>query len=629
MKFIKHVKKAWIALATVVAAGATHQALAAEPTVYTVAQLTNAVATATAGAVIVLAPGTYTLNDEYMLDDSTTGKSFLNVDANNVTIMGATESSRKDWQYQNEPVIIDCANKARLVNSAYNAYQLTIKNIAVTGCSSTYTFGTIGLSVNWNRFVTFTNCVFRNNNQAKEAFWNHGYFTLRDCAFVANSSSLDGTFYGCDIYGNTGCMTYVHGMYDCSVEGHVRTDSNPVVTLVDGVVVSNCTFKANAAANNTATSARTILKPGKKATIKGCTFEANTNALIVADLDDTDASLINIAGCTFVSNTVTAGVKPPYGERWLGYLILNNTNNFASAAAAQARFSVSDSTFDGNCYGTIQWNLFGMADVFGVHAIRCTFGGHSADTYSDMNHYNMSALNSSLKDCDIMGGDITDCVVNRCTIHDVTNRMYACFRDYCRVTNSLVFNFSPENTARLYASVYKQDAEFVNCTFATNSAVTYFSQLSSESADCGDIKFINCLFNSNVRAGNTPVASDISVSDDDMSVYGFTQKVVFASSYYGKFTAYGRFADTVFAALTNAPNTLAVCANPKFVQDSRPETPYWSLLPNSSLIGKGDPLDFSASDLDLAGKPRLRDGKVDIGCYQCWLNPEGLIIIFR
>jgi hypothetical protein len=28
---------------------------------------------------------------------------------------------------------------------------------------------------------------------------------------------------------------------------------------------------------------------------------------------------------------------------------------------------------------------------------------------------------------------------------------------------------------------------------------------------------------------------------------------------------------------------------------------------------------------DLAGNPRLRDGKVDIGCYQCWLDPVGMV----
>jgi hypothetical protein len=26
---------------------------------------------------------------------------------------------------------------------------------------------------------------------------------------------------------------------------------------------------------------------------------------------------------------------------------------------------------------------------------------------------------------------------------------------------------------------------------------------------------------------------------------------------------------------------------------------------------------------------RVRDGKVDIGCYQCWLNPVGMTVVVR
>jgi hypothetical protein len=32
---------------------------------------------------------------------------------------------------------------------------------------------------------------------------------------------------------------------------------------------------------------------------------------------------------------------------------------------------------------------------------------------------------------------------------------------------------------------------------------------------------------------------------------------------------------------------------------------------------------------DLVGNPRLRDGKVDVGCYQCWLNPVGAVFSIR
>ena len=70
-----------------------------------------------------------------------------------------------------------------------------------------------------------------------------------------------------------------------------------------------------------------------------------------------------------------------------------------------------------------------------------------------------------------------------------------------------------------------------------------------------------------------------------------------------------------------------LCVDPKFVKGSRPDAPYWSLLPKSPLIGKGDASIWTAGDVDLAGKLRLKDGKVDPGCYQCWLREPGTTMI--
>ncbi len=36
-----------------------------------------------------------------------------------------------------------------------------------------------------------------------------------------------------------------------------------------------------------------------------------------------------------------------------------------------------------------------------------------------------------------------------------------------------------------------------------------------------------------------------------------------------------------------------------------------------------------ADGTDLAGNPRLRDGKADIGCYQCWIMPVGSALSIR
>ena len=226
-------------------------------------------------------------------------------------------------------------------------------------------------------------------------------------------------------------------------------------------------------------------------------------------------------------------------------------------------------------------------------------------------------MDSRLQACEVAGGAVVNCVVDRCEVHDVPSGAYACFRDYCRVTNTLVRSCS----AHIFGAVRGHDAEFVNCTFATNSGLTYIANNAGSLS--GDVKFLNCLFNSNVRGA---AASDISINNDDNSLNGWTDHVTFDSSYYGNFSAFGKLTAEVFAAKTGE-NKLEQCANPKFVKDLRPDASYWSLLPKSPIIGKGDASIWTAEDVDLVGKLRLKDGKVDPGCYQCWLREPGMTMI--
>ena len=58
----------------------------------------------------------------------------------------------------------------------------------------------------------------------------------------------------------------------------------------------------------------------------------------------------------------------------------------------------------------------------------------------------------------------------------------------------------------------------------------------------------------------------------------------------------------------------------------------YSLRYGSPARGKGVVMDWMADALDIrqdAAFPRLRDGAVDIGCYQCWLDPIGFSFRIR
>mgnify|MGYP003330297509 CR=1 FL=1 len=69
----------------------------------------------------------------------------------------------------------------------------------------------------------------------------------------------------------------------------------------------------------------------------------------------------------------------------------------------------------------------------------------------------------------------------------------------------------------------------------------------------------------------------------------------------------------------------------RFLKDADPDWPYQPR--RSSLVcGKGLVQSWMAETLDVRNDeryPRLRDGKVDIGCYQNWLDPMGLTITVR
>ena len=590
-------------VAAIAMIAALMQAVATTHEVGTVADLKSALDGASAGDTIVITTSITPSSSDFTTEDDGT-KSFLTVTKDNLIIMGADESSRKTWEQGAEPVIINCGSVGRFLQN--NGNNLTVKNITVTGCKITANYGTIA-----NGYSTvFTNCVFRQNNDSgRTAFWSHNNFTLRDCAYNSNTANLTGYAYNCDIAGNTAMTKFIDRLEGCNVIGNVV--NNGFVQLIGNAVVTGCSFKGNKALPLIA--AHTA---GNAFTVQDCVFEANTNTIIYAAMSDS-SGVVSVSDCTFTSNVIASANSGTYG-----YLILNSTDSFASDSAAQSHFTVARSTFT----GTLADSVNNIAEVYGVHASRCNFGSQATIRASiAYNNLNSSACSSCLEDCDICGGDIKNSVLNRCKIHDVTRGMYACFRDYCRVTNSLVVNFSPENTGntpKLYCGIDAHDAEFVNCTFASNKADTY--RRHNRTMTVNDIKFVNCIFYSNKKADGTE--TDFSMQNDESTLGSWNSNVSFDHCFYGKFTATVGLNLPTFSAKTGE-NLLELCANPKFVQDSRPEAPYWSLSLRSPLIGKGDASIWTAEDVDLAGKLRLKDGLVDPGCYQCCLNPAGFMMI--
>ena len=675
--------------------------------VTSVAELTNAVATAKAGDTIRLmkSGSPYVFNDEWMgvvTSGNNCGTNFLNVSVN-LTFEGEDGSSRSGWTDHDEPVIVDGGGKGRILSIA-SGKTVEVKNIAFTGGYCCYgsanSYGGVAYNAGTKANVTFTNCVFRQNS-AKTGGGALFSCVLRDCLVTNNlacSANYGCDSYKCDYIGNpVRCLQHVGNHFDSTfVANGTEATAVGVIIYIDSgsMQLSNCVLRANskkalcgyggtyidclfednasapfAAHANFAPTMRncifrrnTGLCAGNPKLVDGCLFEDNDSGSPVSVeylKGGFESRIVNstfrrnnagtyknggaiwcshcygnetyfgtcfISNCVFECNVATSGGNNVGGAIYNGGEKATEQGKFPTATMPCDYTKVYDCTFTSNI-------SVSCGGVYGVTAVRCKFEGNRKATPGSA-WVASDAWKSKLTDCDMDGGGITDCFLDRCRIHDVSSSYSGgqnIFQDYIRATNTLVESCSASAIYGVLATVSlpgtwsysnrRMDAEFVNCTFVTNSANTFSIPSSAIDATNG-VMFANCLFYGN---RNSSYATDLSaVAENNNTCYW--DKVSFTRCCYKQVNASG-----IPQYATNPPpaEDFFQCIDPKFVKDSVPDAPYWSLTTRSPLLGKGDPLGFTTGDIDLAGRLRIRDGKIDIGCYQCWLNPPGFILVVK
>ena len=602
-----------------------------------VQQLIYAVTNAANGDTVLIKSGTYTFEDGEYSAIVEGVKNLLQPLASDLSIVGDIDTSRKDWTLGDEPVVIDGNGKGRLFY--FQEGGCSLRNVAVTGGSASTFPLALGRWTSTYRAV-FTNCIVRGiSGTSNDASY---YILFQDCLYQGNSAYFraDSGAYGCDFFGNTGGIHFTKA-YGCRFA--YNNTGLELFSMDDESVLSDCSFVANTNSQCTVRCrdfdkvfekcdfignsaaccmffANTVGKTNSSV-VSGCKFIDNNAAVLM--MNDASGSrplngTITMTNCTASSNVSGQNCGASSGVRGI---VIGNVN-------AIGKCSIFDSTFSNN---TKNATGYGIRVVSGVRAVRCKF-------YADANvlsgytqewgKYNETAGQSILEDCDISSGELRDCVVDRCDIHDVTNKAYSIFKDYMRVTNTLIRCCVTGDRANglggFYSDINTLDAEFVNCTIVSNDMLILDIGWTHEGDNT--CRFVNCLFNEN-RYGE--IISDITMSNTTKSQNNWDNNLVgFSTTYYGAFSAYGRINQSRFDAKTGE-NLLDLCANPSFAKNRYRGTPYWSLLLNSPLLGKGDPLGFTDSDLDLAGRPRLKDGHIDIGCYQCWVNPPGMMLIIK
>ncbi len=156
---------------------------------------------------------------------------------------------------------------------------------------------------------------------------------------------------------------------------------------------------------------------------------------------------------------------------------------------------------------------------------------------------------------------------------------------------------------------------FVNCTIADNT----YKGLKVGGSSNQEAEFVNCLFWNNQYSGK---AAQYDIGNDATAAIKEFRNCIFRVQ--NNSSAYAPGSDNIYNYGDGA-------VDPKFVGEERDALNPYALRNRSSAIDIGEVSSWMADATDIrgAGYPRLREGKVDIGCYQCWLKPRGTYLTFQ
>ncbi len=347
-------------------------------------------------------------------------------------------------------------------------------------------------------------------------------------------------------------------------------------TAGTGGKYDNCVFDGNS--TQTAGGGAVF----RAASIRNCTFRNNcSNAANGGALSDVP----EVVGCTIVSNATSSTWGfggGAYNCTLTGCLVASNYA-YRCGAAADSRLYSCTNRANRSQGDYLELGLTSGGP--GCYAENCTF---------------IDVGKSGRKTFGV-------CAFSRCR-----------FDDRSFVSGSFIFSQSVAMTNCLIASVgsvrlfegLTGASTLVNCSVVSNSY--NFTGNSASYLPVLDVK--NCFFCGNNGGADIPaVATNVVVS--------FTSSILAAAS------------DDYVPGSENRnyyPDRMTF--NPGFAGAAQdPENPYaiTQKSPAFEMVGRIEDWMASATDIRGAGFPRLRGGKVNIGCYQCWDVLQGFRIIFR
>lgn len=328
-----------------------------------------------------------------------------------------------------------------------------------------------------------------------------------------------------------------------------------------------------------------------------------------------DAS--TISNCVFIGNQATHGgavssyytPSPPeirYAGDFHECVFSNNTASTSGGAVYLAHFLRKCSFVD-----NVAKSGGAAAESFLTNCWHS--GNRSTETSGGSELYNSTAVGCAFDRVGMPGKSIFQASgLNGCRIVSTNGNM---FGGATGVTNCLIAGGS--NFYLLHNP--REGAALVNCTIVSNQ---YTFKTGKDFQKVTDV--VNCFFYGN-RFDDKKLY-DVGTSADDV-VRGFTNCIF---SHLDDYTPPGSGNFNYYNDATFNPGFVGAAKDLEHPYAIRRKSP--AFHENSAAIGiTGDATIWSAADTDIRGEgfPRLRDGKVDIGCYQCWLDPLGMVISFR
>ena len=570
-----------------------------------VTALTNAIATyKTSGTTVKLDPGDYDLTGIQMEEEgSSYGKTHLLVSG--VQIIGQGESP------EDVRLIGDGTCRVyRMIKDTYARLQnLTITNgyaKAIEGAADSDKGGGI------HGYPTVTNCVIIGNKADGNGGGCCHYTYIRACKILNNTAKSGGGAYqpnyviNSEVRGNhsTGHGGGIHGNGYGRAEGSIIVEN--VADGAGGAIcavnnVTNCYIAENVA----------VTSHG------GALYSWGRSTKFVYD-------------STICSNKA-AGTGAVCEYTVIGGKIFANYANYGGGCGS---CDLTGAELHDN-YAVIYGG-----GTYNCNATNCVLRSNFVSREPNKTHDGPNSFNCYLYGCDISGTGIHSGRAENCDFHDVVlgttiqgnpyisdlvwaGHVYAgipiCTN--CLFRNNIITNYNHA----IFCGVTQptRPGFIVNCTVVSNKPGMTFNYMYNETYP---VQVKNCVFAWNQGFDTTDIR-DIH-SWGNVSSNGLR----FASCAYG--TATGRFASggpSYLPDSTDGPMYkfgTDIGADPKFsLKGAHPYEPKFS----SPLVGLGvvEPWMSDATDIRGEGFARLREGKVDIGCYQCWLNPVGTLLSIR